>query len=105
MNLDHSVYPDVAVPPDCLAEIEERADYLYRVCSQWDYGIVPEPATLALLAGWRELFDAFPVRHSAAYHTFRMLYGWEPIEGRLLRATYELYDLREERTDPCGSLV
>ena len=105
MNLDHSVYPEVEVPPDELPGPAARADYLHRICCQWDYGIVPDRSTFALLAHWKEVFEAFPVRHSAAYHTFRMLYGWEPVEGRLLRATYELYDLMEGRTDPCGTFI
>jgi len=105
MRLDHSVYPDLDQPPRApadLATLEDRADYLQRVCAQWDYGIVPEPETFRLLAGWREVFDRFPLSHSPAYHTFRFWFGWEPVPGRALRASYELDDLREGRTDPCA---
>jgi hypothetical protein len=104
MKLDHSVYPDLDRPPLApadLATIEDQADYLHRVCAQWDYGIIPEPDTFRLLAQWREVFDRFPFSHSAAYHTFRFRFGWEPVPGRALRASYELDDLREGRTDPC----
>lgn len=105
MNLDQSVYPDFDVPPDGLPTPEARADYVHRICSQWDYGIVPEPETFGLLAAWKDVFDAFPVRHSPAYHAFRMLFRWEPVEGRVLRATYEIYDLKEGRTDPCVNWI
>lgn len=105
MQLDHSVYPDLDSPPEQLAAPADRADYLHRICCQWDYGLVPEPRTFALLRAWKDVFDAFPVRHSAAYHAFRWLFGWEPVEGRVLRATYQLYDLREERADPCENWI
>lgn len=101
MNIDHSVYPDLDAPPRTLETAEEQADYIHRVCSQWDYGIIPEPETFALLRQWKEVFDHFPVSHSAAYHTFRFLFGWTPVPGRCLRASYQLDDLKEGRTDPC----
>jgi len=105
MQLDHSVYPDADAPPEELATLPDRADYLHRICCQWDYGLVPERETFDLLRTWKEVFDAFPVRHSAAYHTFRQLFGWPPVAGRVLRATYQLYDLREGRTDPCENWI
>ena len=49
MNLDHSVYPDLDSPPEDLITAEDRADYVQRVCSHWDYGLVPEPDTVAVL--------------------------------------------------------
>jgi hypothetical protein len=101
MQLDHAVYPDLDSPPDHLTTLADRADYLQRICAQWDYGIVPEPQTFRLLSQWKAVFDAFPLRHSAAYHTFRMIFGWKHLAGHTLRATYEIYDLQEGRTDPC----
>lgn len=105
MKLDHSVYPDLDRPPQDLPTPVEKADYLERVCAHWDYGILPEPETVALLAGWKEIFDRFPMRHSAAYHTFRFLFGWEAVPGRVLRAGYEIDDLNEGRTDPCANWI
>ncbi|MCZ7638690.1 MAG: hypothetical protein M5U12_23105 [Verrucomicrobia bacterium] len=105
MKPDHSVYPDLDRPPlepGDLATLEDRADYPQRVCAQWDYGIIPEPATFQLLARWREVFERFPLSHSAAYHTFRFWFGWEAVAGRTLRASYEVDDLREGRADPCA---
>ncbi len=101
MKLDHSVYPDLEAPPHDLPTSADKSDYVHRICGQWDYGIVPEPETFALFADWREVFDAFPIDHSPAYHTFRSWFGWPRVPGRLLRANYEIYDLQEGRSDPC----
>jgi hypothetical protein len=105
MNLDHSVYPDLNSPPDELRTAEDKADYVHRICAQWDYGIIPESGTFALLSGWKEIFDRFPLRHSAAYHTCRWLFGWQPVPGYALRAGYEIDDLKEGRTDPCANWI
>jgi hypothetical protein len=105
MSLDHSVYPDLDAPPTALSTAEDQADYLHRICTQWDHGIVPELSTFDLLSRWRDVFDRFPVPHSAAYHTFRWRFGWPPVPGRLLRASFEIYDLREGRTDPCARWI
>lgn len=79
VELDESVYPD-RDPPRELATPEEKADYLHRVCGAFDFGIAPEPATLQLLAQWKDVFDAFPLAHSPAYHALRAHFGWESAE-------------------------
>ena len=43
------------------------------------FGVTPEPETLALFSQWKEVFDAFPVETSLAYHTFREWFGWEKV--------------------------
>jgi hypothetical protein len=105
MKLDHSVFPDQECPPRTLSTPEERADYLHRVSAQWDYGIVPERITFELFRQWKDVFDRYPMRHSAAYHSFRSLFGWEAVPGRLLRAGYEIDDLKEGRTDTCKGWI
>jgi len=105
MKLDHSVYPELDAPPREVTDLttpEAKADYVQRICAQWDYGIIPERTTFQLFAQWRDVFDRSPLPHSAAYHTFRFWFGWNPVPGRALRAGYELDDLREGRTDPCA---
>jgi len=74
--LDGSVYPDLDEAPDTLDSDEDKADYVARVCRAWDFGIIPTPATFTLFAGWRAVFDRFPLRHSPAYGTFRLTSGW-----------------------------
>jgi hypothetical protein len=44
VELDESVYPDRA-PPDELARLEERSDYVQRICGAFDFGIPPEGRT------------------------------------------------------------
>jgi len=79
MYIDHSVYPELADPPDALDTVEDKADYVHRVCTAWDFHIPPEPETFALFAGWKDIFDRFPVATSPGYHAFRAWFGWEPI--------------------------
>ena len=79
LHIDHSVYPDLDSPPTELITAEDKADYLHRVCSAWDFGVLPDPQTFELFSGWKEIFDRFPVSASPAYHAFRARYGWEPV--------------------------
>ena len=61
MIIDRSVYPDID-PPDVLSSPEERADYLHRICAAFDFGVFPEEADWTTFAGWRDVFDRFPLR-------------------------------------------
>lgn len=79
MKIDHSVYPDLDHPPDDLPDEFAKADYLHRVCTAWDFGIMPDSETFNLLEGWREVFDRFPVLTSPAYHALRARFGWPAI--------------------------
>jgi hypothetical protein len=73
--IDHSVYLDLADPPDVLETMEERADYVHRICSAWDFHVHPEPETFELFSQWKEVFDCFPIPTSPAYHAFRAWFG------------------------------
>lgn len=106
MHIDGSVYPDVDVPPRSLDSPEARADYVHRICSAWDYGVPPMPETVALFTGWKDVFDAFPIVTSPAYHALRLWFRWEPVSipaGLLAAAPrYIDYDRQEgRREDPC----
>lgn len=79
MHIDGSVYPDREFPPRSLDTLEERADYLHRVCAAWDYGVPPDPETFTLFAAWEEVFDRVPIVTSPAYHAMRAWLGWEPV--------------------------
>jgi hypothetical protein len=107
MKLDHSVYPDLDPDqlPTELTGDQAKADYVHRICSQWDYGIVPDEETFELFHRWKSVFDRLPVGHSPAYHAFRAWFGWKAVPARLLRATYEFDDLKEGRTDPCEGWI
>jgi hypothetical protein len=44
-RIDGSLYPDEP-PPVLLDSLAERVDYLARLCSAWDFGILPDGETL-----------------------------------------------------------
>jgi hypothetical protein len=99
--VDASVYPDRDRPPS-LETDEEKADYVARICAAWDFGIVPDRETIALLANWRAIFERFPLTDSPAYHALCARFGWPHGHGRIFKARYEIADAREGRTDPCA---
>ena len=107
MNLDHSVYPDLAEPPTVLDTIEDRADYVQRICGAFDFGIFPERDDWELFSGWKDVFDRFPLPHSPGYHTFRSRYRWEPAERGThgLVPDWKAADMREGREDLCENVV
>lgn len=107
MPLDHSVYPDEPLPPDHLASQGAKADYLHRVCAAFDFGVFPEREDWDRFAGWREIFDRYPLPHSPAYHTFRHRFGWPAFpRGTFgLLPAWKLQDQREGRVDSCEHAV
>jgi hypothetical protein len=104
--IDHSVYPDIEHGND-FADDYDRADYVHRICTAWDFGVPPEPYTVALFRDWREVFDRFPIASSPAYHAFRRYFGWPdvPIERNLSTPQWEVLDRLEGRDDPCRDAV
>ncbi|HMO27330.1 MAG TPA: hypothetical protein PKB10_13785 [Tepidisphaeraceae bacterium] len=108
--IDHSVYPDLDLPPEQLTDAESRADYVHRICAAWDYGIPPTPATFDLFSQWKDVFDAFPIMTSTGYHAFRAWFGWPPvaIDATLVvgKPRWEQLDRAEGRpADDCESMV
>jgi hypothetical protein len=108
--IDQSVYPDLDQPPDELVDDFAKADYLHRICTAWDFGIMPDRATSKLFAGWKDIFDRFPVSMSPAYHTFRAGLAWNVIpwpEGiKPPTPQWEHQDGIEGRdADPCEGMV
>jgi len=110
MPIDQSVYPDLEHPPQELHTPEEKADYVHRICSTWDYGVQPEPVTFDLFSQWREIFDRFPIVTSPAYHTFRRWFEWPAVAAPpglpapTLR--WEHLDRLEGRPpDPCERMI
>jgi hypothetical protein len=98
--IDASVYPDVD-PPLELITIEQKADYLHRVLGAFDFGMVPEAATIELFSGWREIFDRFPATGSPGYHALRQFFGWPRVEPTpyFVEPTYLKLDALEGRED------
>lgn len=110
MFIDASVYPDLDEPPRELVSLEDRADYVARICAAWDFYILPHDETFALFAGWKDVFDRFPLPASPAYHAFRSWYGWErvPMPPGIIgpEPRYAELDRLEGRPpDPCEGTV
>jgi len=110
MYIDHSVYPDVDDPPDRLETDYDRADYIQRICAAWDFHILPEPQTFELFAGWKDIFDRFPLAISPAYHAFRAWFGWEPVAVPSGLTGPMPYYVRLDRLegrppDPCENMI
>jgi hypothetical protein len=110
MYIDHSVYPDVDDPPTMLETDYDKADYVHRICTAWDFHIFPERETFELFSLWKDIFDRFPIPLSPGYHAFRMTYGWEPVPVPPgLRGPVPYYvhlDRLEGRgPDPCAHLI
>ncbi len=74
--IDGSLYPDTAIP-DSLDTLEDRVDFLVRLCGAWDFGILPESETVAEIRRphWRDAVDACRLLTSIAYHLLREWHG------------------------------
>ncbi|MDH7599875.1 MAG: hypothetical protein QHH07_09625 [Sedimentisphaerales bacterium] len=74
--IDHSVYPD-AEPPSSLNTIWEQVDYLVRLCSAWDFGVLPDHRVVEEVRRptWRQAVDACRLLTSPAYHLLRQWHG------------------------------
>jgi len=74
--IDGSLYPDEE-PPEMLEGFGERVDFLARLCSAWDFGVLPEEETLREVRrqSWRNAVDACRLATSPAYHLLRRFHG------------------------------
>ena len=70
--IDGALYPDTETPPD-LHTLADRVDFLVRLCSAWDFGRLPEAATVAEIRRpeWRQAVDACRLLTSPTYHLLR----------------------------------
>jgi hypothetical protein len=78
-KVDGSLYPDVD-PPVTLGSLGDRVDFLARLCSAWDFGILPDEATLREIrrGRWREAVDRCQLLTSPTYHLVRRWHGLSP---------------------------
>ncbi len=87
--LDGSLYPDVPVPAE-LRSLEDRADFIARLCSAWDFGVLPRAETVDEIRkpDWRAAVDACRLLTSPAYHRLRRWHGLpeEPYLGARIAA-------------------
>ena len=78
--IDGTLYPDREAP-EALATVDERVDFLARLCGAWDFGVLPELRSIAEVRRpeWREAVDACRLLTSATYHLLRTWHGLEPL--------------------------
>jgi hypothetical protein len=74
--IDGSLYPDKP-PPKELSSLEERVDFLARLCSAWDFGRLPDRETAEAIRRpeWRDAVEATRLLTSPAYHLVRSWHG------------------------------
>ena len=94
-------------PPEALTTMEQKADYMHRVVSAFDFGMAPTTATLRLFRGWQDVFDAYSLPASPGYHAIRAFFGWPAVPAAPFakEPDYLEQDAREGRTDGCEHLV
>ena len=75
-QIDGALYPDIE-PPSELRTLADRVDFLARLCSAWDFGLLPDAAVVEEVRqpGWREAVDACRLLTSPVYHLLRSWHG------------------------------
>lgn len=78
--LDGTLYPDQK-PPDDLPSLADRVDFIARLCSAWDFGLIPWPETIEAIRqpDWTEAVEACRLLTSPAYHLLRRWHGLEQL--------------------------
>lgn len=97
MKIDGSLYPD-ELPPEKLESLEDRFDFIARLCSAWDFGFLPDPETVAELrqAEWREAIDACRLLTSPTYHLLR---DWHHLPSLPFLGSLPAYILEDPNLD------
>ena len=74
--IDESVYPDIQ-PPSSIVTLEDRVDFLARLCAAWDFGILPWQETIDEIRrpDWRPAVDECQLLTSSTYHLLREWHG------------------------------
>jgi hypothetical protein len=87
--LDTSLYLDTS-PPKELRTMAEKVDFIARLCAAWDFGILPDPETIAEVrrSEWREAVDACRLLTSPTYHLLREWHNLPPLPYLGTRLAY-----------------
>ena len=78
--LDGSLYPDTEVP-ESLATMADQIDFLVRLCSAWDFGLLPTRETVTEIRrpDWRAAVSAAGLLTSPSYHLVRTWHARPPL--------------------------
>ena len=93
--IDGALYPDTEIPAT-IDDLRGQVDFLARLCSAWDFGVLPTIETITEIRrpNWREAVDQCRLLTSPTYH---MLREWHDLE----RLPYLGRQLAYIRDDPC----
>ena len=74
--IDGTLYPDTDIP-DELPTLGDRVDFLARLCSAWDFGLLPDHETIEQIRhpDWLEAVAATGLATSPTYHLIRSWHG------------------------------
>lgn len=77
---DPTLYPDES-PPVVPATVEERTDFVARLCGAWDFGILPRQETVEEIRRprWRRAVDECRLLSSVTYRLLREWQGLPPL--------------------------
>ncbi len=80
LEIDGTLYPDTQMPKE-LRTLREQVDFIARLCSAWDFGILPAWETVVEVrrASWRSAVDACRLLTSPAYHLLRHWHSLPPL--------------------------
>ena len=79
-QIDGSLYPDTTAPLNFIS-LADTVDFLARLCSAWDFGLLPDISTVNEIKqpSWREAVEACRLLTSPAYHLLRRWHHLPPL--------------------------
>ncbi len=71
-QVDGALYPDVE-PPEALNTLADQVDFIARLCSAWDFGLLPDWETVLEVRreAWKPAVEACRLLTSPTYHLLR----------------------------------
>jgi hypothetical protein len=71
-QIDGALYPDTDIPGS-LESLGDRVDFLARLCSAWDFGLLPDWETIIEVRrpDWKEAVEKCALLTSPTYHLLR----------------------------------
>jgi hypothetical protein len=79
-QIDGALYPDVD-PPDTLETLGDQIDFIARLCSAWDFGLLPDWDTVVEVRrpAWCPAVEGCNLLTSPTYHLLREWHGLPPV--------------------------
>lgn len=71
-EIDGTLYPDIESPSQPLT-LSEQIDFLSRLCSAWDFGLLPDWGVVEEVRNsrWRQAVDTCRLLTAHSYHLLR----------------------------------